>query len=137
MFKITPKKAFFLSGIVSFDFYDTLLARSFVWTYRHTAHSISQELQNAFEQRHSIAEIVMEYQLEFIERILQKSQNTNRSHWQWLKTIRMKQKPWCMIFLIRLLRINWILSSSLDRKIQYGWMSALRFLTSNQYYLKS
>ncbi len=71
MFIITPKR---LSSLVGFFLLISMILFSlglFVWTYRHAAHSISQELQNAFEQRHSIAEIVMEYQLEFIERILQ------------------------------------------------------------------
>ena len=41
------------------------------WTYRNAMQSIDHELRNSFQQRHAIAEIVMEQQLEFIERVFQ------------------------------------------------------------------
>ncbi len=49
MFKITPKRLTSLVGLYLLISMILFSLGLFVWTYRHTAHSISQELQNAFE----------------------------------------------------------------------------------------
>lgn len=42
-----------------------------LWTYHNAMVAIDQELQNSFEQRHTIAEIILEYQFEIVDRHLQ------------------------------------------------------------------
>lgn len=68
---MTPKRLASIVGFYLLIFMVLFSLGLFIWTYRHAVQSIDQELQNAFEQRYVIAEIVMEYRLELIERLLE------------------------------------------------------------------
>jgi signal transduction histidine kinase len=77
---------YLLFSIIGISF--SLLA----WTYHNAMQVIDKELQGAFKQRHTIAEIILEYQIEIVHRQLQNISKNEQLTAQILKSDQIEAK---------------------------------------------